>query len=268
MNPDIILHRVDAGNYWTDGGAMLGVLPRALWDKKVTTDERHRKQLNLNLLLIKTGDRVILVDTGLGNRLTDKQRDIYRPSSFLLPASLGKLGVRDADITDVVLTHLHFDHAGGIVTGFGDRDMLTFPKAKHWIQSQEWEIAKNPDGLNRASYLFEQQLALLEARGKHELIDGDVEIAPGVKLVKDGGHSVGSQIVEIDAPSGFYIYAADIVPTLFHVSPAVTSAYDICREDTFKAKQYIFARLKEKNGILLLNHDLQRWELTAAELKL
>lgn len=267
MKPDISLHRIDAGNYWTDGGAMLGVLPRAIWEKSVQTDERHRKNLALNLLLVKTPERVILVDTGLGNRLSEKQRDIYRPSAFLLPASLAELGIRDADVTDVVLTHLHFDHAGGIITGFGDHDALTFPKARHWIQRQEWETAKNPDGLNRAAYDFAQQLALLETRGKQELIDSNTEIAPGVTLTKTGGHTCGSQIVEIDSARGFFIYAADIMPTLFHVSPAVTSAYDVCREDTFKAKQYIYSRLKERNGSLLLNHDLQRWELPAASLK-
>ncbi len=268
MKPDLSLHKIDAGNYWTDGGAMLGVLPRAIWGKRVQTDERHRKNLALNLLLIRGQDRVIIVDTGLGNRLSEKQRDIYRPSPFLLPASLAALGIRDSNVTDVVLTHLHFDHAGGIITGFGDHDALTFPQARHWIQKREWEIAKNPDGLNRAAYNFEQQLALLEVRGRQELIDGTVEIAPGVTLVQTGGHTLGSQIVEIDSAAGFHIYAADIIPTMFHTSLAVTSAYDVCREDTFKAKQYIYARLKEKNGTLLLNHDLNRWEVDAADLKL
>jgi glyoxylase-like metal-dependent hydrolase (beta-lactamase superfamily II) len=261
------LHRINAGDYWTDGGAMLGVLPRAIWGKTVHTDERHRKNLALNLLLIKVDGHVILVDTGLGNRLTDQQRDIYRPSSFLLPAALAEVGVRDTDVTDVVLTHLHFDHAGGIVTGFGDMDRLTFPKARHWIQRVEWETAKNPDGLNRAANNFEQQLTLLEERGRQEIIEGDREIAPGVRLVLTGGHTAGSQIVEIDLPTGFYIYPADIIPTMFHTSPAVTSAYDVCRKDTFKAKQYIYALLKEKQGVLLLNHDPRHWEIPVADLR-
>ncbi len=261
------LHRVSAGDYWTDGGAMLGVLPRAIWGKTVTTDERHRKNLALNLLLIFSEGRVILVDTGLGNRLTDKQRDIYKPSSFLLPASLTELGVCDSDVTDVVLTHLHFDHAGGIVTGFGDFDRLTFPKARHWIQQVEWDTARNPDGLNRAAYAFEQQLALLADSGKYELIDGDREIAPGVTLTHTGGHTNGSQIVEIQADSGFCIYPADIVPTMFHTALAVTSAYDVCRKDTVKAKQYIYSKLKERQGSLLLNHDLNRWEIPASDLR-
>lgn len=261
------LHQVSAGDYWTDGGAMLGVLPRAIWGRSVHTDERHRNNLALNLLLIFAEGRVILVDTGLGNRLTEKQRDIYRPSSFLLPASLAELGIRDRDVTDVVLTHLHFDHAGGIITGFGDQDRLTFPKARHWIQKTEWETAKNPDGMNRAAYNFEQQLALLEESGRFELIEGQAEIAPGVTLTHTGGHTAGSQIVEVQTPSAFYIYPADIIPTFFHTALAVTSAYDVCRTDTCAAKQYIYKQLKEKQGILLLNHDLQRWEVPVADLR-
>ncbi len=246
---------------------MLGVLPRAIWNGSTQTDERHRKKLALNCLLIKAPERNILVDTGLGNNLTPKQRDIYNPSQFMLPASLGKLGVRDRDVTDVVLTHLHFDHAGGIVTAFRDIERLTFPHAVHWIQSTEWEIARNPDGLNRAAYRFEQQLALLEKRGRIELVDGTREIVPGITLVRKGGHTLGSQIVEIDTDSGFYIYAADIIPTFFHVTPAVTSAYDVSRKDTYEAKQYIYSRLKEKQGTLLLNHDLERWEIPISALK-
>ena len=262
------LHKVSAGDYWTDGGAMLGVLPRAIWGKTVHTDERHRKNLALNLLLIRAEGRVILVDTGLGNRLTDKQRDIYKPSNFLLPVSLSALGIKDEDVTDVVLTHLHFDHAGGIVTGFADRDRLTFPKARHWIQKIEWDTAKNPDGLNRAAYAFAQQLSLLEDSERLELIEGDREIAPGVTLTLTGGHTNGSQIVEIESPDGYYVYPADIVPTMFHTALAVTSAYDVCRKDTVQAKQYIYSRLKEKQGILLLNHDLNRWEVHVSELKI
>jgi glyoxylase-like metal-dependent hydrolase (beta-lactamase superfamily II) len=265
MTPE--LHRINAGDYWTDGGAMLGVLPRAIWGRTEQTDERHRKRLALNLLLIRSADRIILVDTGIGNRLTDRQQDIYRPSPWLLPSSLAEFGIRDVDVTDVVLTHLHFDHAGGIVTGFNDTDRLTFPRARHWIQNAEWETAKNPDGLNKAAYCFEQQFSRLETHGKLELLEGDAEIAPSVMLRRTGGHTTGSQIVEIDALTGFYIYAADIIPTMFHTAPSVTSAYDVCRKDTFKAKQDIFAKLKEKQGTLLLNHDLNRWEVPVSDLK-
>jgi len=262
-----MLAKLDGGNYWTDGGAMMGVLPWSIWGKTVTLDERRRKQLSLNLLLIIVPGHVIVVDTGIGNRLHPKLQEIYRPTPFMLPISLAEQGIRDEDVTDVVLTHLHFDHAGGVVTGFGDTDRLTFPKARHWVQKAEWDIAKNPDGVNRAAYDFEHQLALLEARHRVQIIEGDANIAPGVDLKLVGGHSVGSQIVEVDTPDGFYIYPTDIVPTMFHTSPAVTSAYDLNRKDTFKAKQYIYSRLKEKQGTLLLNHDMHRWDVPIGELR-
>lgn len=263
----VTLHKVCAGHYWTDGGAMLGVLPWAIWHRQTEVDERRRKQLALNLLLIRAEGRVILADTGLGNRLSEKHRDIYRSSEFLLPVSLAELGIRDKDVTDVILTHLHFDHAGGIVSGFSDGGRLTFPKARHWIQTAEWQMARNPDGLNQAAYNFPHQLGLLEEKAKYELVDGEAEIAPGIRLVKVGGHTVGSQIIEIDCDAGFFIYAGDIVPTLFHTSMSITSAYDVCRKDTFRAKQYVYQRLKERQGTLLLNHDQEHWEIPAANLK-
>ena len=261
------LFKVFAGYYWSDGGAFMGVLPYSIWSQKVSTDERRRQLLNLNLLLIVSEDRRILVDTGLGNRLSDKQKEIYQPGDFILPTSLSELGYRDADITDVIMTHLHFDHAGGIVTGFGDFDQLTFPHARYWIQASEWEIAKNPDGLNKAAYAFEHQLALLEASGQYSLIEEEMEIAPGVTCIRTGGHTTGSQIVQIDSPDGFYIYPGDIIPTMFHTSPAITSAYDVCRKDTFKAKQMIYNRLKKHKGFLLLDHDTRKWEVPISELR-
>jgi len=261
------IFKVHAGHYWSDGGAFLGVLPYAIWGKKIQTDEKRRRRLDLNLLLIVSGDRRILIDTGVGNRLSDKQEEIYRPSEFASPAALAELGFRDRDITDVIMTHLHFDHAGGIITSFGTQDVLTFPKAKYWIQKDEWDMAKAPDTTNQAAYAFEHQLALLEHHGKLELIEGELEIAEGVTCVKTGGHSVGSQFVQIDSPEGFYIYAGDIIPTSFHISPAVTSAYDVCRSDTVAGKKLIYDRLKAKSGILLLNHDTTFWELPISDLK-
>lgn len=263
-----VLHKVYAGHYWSDGGALNGVLPWSIWGQTTPTDERRRQQMDLNLLLIMDHDRVILVDTGLGNRLSDKQKDIYRPSEFMLPASLAELGLRDIDITDVIMTHLHFDHAGGIVTGFGELDALTFPNACYWIQSSEWQIAKEPDGLNKAAYDFEHQLSLLESSGNFSLLDGDAEICEGVRVKLVGGHTIGSQIIEIDAEDGFYIYPGDIIATKFHTSPAITSAYDVNRKQTFEAKKYIYATLKEKQGALLLDHDTKHWKMNLEDLRI
>ncbi len=261
------LSKIYAGSYWSDGGALMGVLPWNLWHSKVATDEKRRVQMSLNLLLIETDERKILVDTGLGNRLTEKQTKIYNPSAFVLPASLGGLGIKDKDITDVVMTHLHFDHAGGIISDIAGRDLLTFPRARYWIQAQEWNMAKEPDALNRAAYSFEQQLALLERKGNLMLVDGDTEICEGVFLKHTGGHTVGSQIVEITTDEGFYIYAGDIIATMLHLSAPITSAYDISRAQTFEAKCYIYERLRENRGHLLLDHDNEAWMIGVDELK-
>ncbi len=261
------IHKVLAGHYWSDGGAFMGVLPYALWKEKATLDDRRRQKLNLNLLLIYSEGRWILVDTGLGNRLSEKQIQIYQPSEFLLPLALSELGIKDSDITDVIMTHLHFDHAGGVITGFGDHDGLTFPEATYWIQKSEWEMAKNPDELNMAAYSFEHQLSLLEMQGKLRLIEAEVEVAKGVRAVWSGGHTVGHQYVQIDFGDQFYIYAGDIIPTWFHTSLAITSAYDVSRKETFAAKKQIYARLKERGGSLLLDHDLNSWEIPIGSLR-
>ncbi|MDZ4181346.1 MAG: hypothetical protein U1B83_00610 [Candidatus Cloacimonadaceae bacterium] len=121
--------------------------------------------------------------------------------------------------------------------------------------------------MNRAAYFFKHQLSLLEAEGTINLVDGDSEICPGVSVTFSGGHSVGHQIVEIDSPEGYYIYAGDIIPTMFHTSASVTSAYDVCRKDSFKAKQYIYAKLKEKQGFLLLDHDNDKWAIPIGDLR-
>lgn len=261
------IFKIHAGHYWSDSGALMGVLPYAIWNSEFQTDEKRRKKMDLNLLLIVTPDRRILVDTGLGNRLSEKQKEIYRPSDFVLPATLGELGYRDKDITDVVMTHLHFDHAGGIITAFLDTDRLTFPNAKYWIQKEEWEMAKNPDSTNKAAYDFEHQLALLETSGDFTLIDGEQEIAPGVICIKTGGHTIGHQAVSIEADDGYYIYAGDIVATKFHSSLAITSAYDIYRAETVESKRMLYRRLKERDGYLLLNHDPNVWQIPVSDLK-
>jgi len=259
------IHKVYAGCYWSDGGALMGVLPWSIWSKRVETDDRHRLRMALNLLLIRSEDRNILVDTGLGNMLSEKQHKIYNPDEFMLPVSLGELGIRDIEITDVVMSHLHFDHAGGICSEVLGKKVLTFPSATYWIQKLEWEMANNPDGLNRAAY-DKAQYELLAEEGKINLIEQDTTIAKGVKLVHTGGHTVGSQIVEIKTDKGFYIYPADIIPTMMHTHLPVTSAYDINREDTYKAKLYIYDTLKSHDGYLLLDHDNDIWEIPITEL--
>ncbi len=244
----------------------MGVLPYFIWQDKVTLDERHRLRMNLNLLLIQTDGKNILVDTGIGNRLNKRRKEIYSPSEYLLPDNLKALELNPEDITDIIMTHLHFDHAGGIVTDKGGMDFLTFPNATFHIQTKEWQMAKNPDKLNKAAYQFEHQLALLESSGKLNLVDGTAEIAKDVFVHLTGGHSVGHQIIEVIKDNKPHIYAGDIIPTRFHLPPAVTSGYDVSRADSFAAKQMIYDKLSASDGFLLLDHDVNEWQLPFSEI--
>lgn len=260
------LHQVLAGYYWTDAGAFMGVLPYFIWHDRVELDERHRLKMHLNLLLIQTEDRNILVDTGVGNRLNKRRKEIYNPSEFMLPERLRALGLKLEDITDIIMTHLHFDHAGGIITDTDGMDSLTFPNATFHIQNKEWQMAKNPDKLNKAAYQFEHQLALLEQDGKIDLVDGTAEIAQDVFVHLTGGHSVGHQMIEVIKDNQPYIYAGDIIPTRFHLPSAITSGYDVSRADSFAAKQMIYDKLRATDGFLLLDHDVNEWQLSFSEL--
>jgi glyoxylase-like metal-dependent hydrolase (beta-lactamase superfamily II) len=206
------------------------------------------------------------VDTGIGNRLSKRRTEIYNPSAFELPNNLKALGVEPNSITDVILTHLHFDHAGGVVSAQDGTDVLTFPKAVYHIQSREWSMAKNPDKLNAAAYQFEHQLSLLASEGNLHFLEGEAEIAPNVFVRLVGGHTVGMQIVEVLQDGIPYIYAGDIIPTRFHLPLAITSSYDVSREDSVAAKQLIYDKLTTGNGFLLLDHDTASWQLPISEI--
>jgi len=236
----------------------MGVLPKSLWQKFLETDEKNRIQFALNLLLIQVNEKNILVDTGIGNKITDKNRKIYNPSEFVLLDNLEQIEVSRFDINFVILTHLHFDHAGGIVSIFNEKKELTFPNAVHIFQEKEWEMAKNPDELNKPGYNFKDDLRLLEESGKFQTIDGDYELFQEIKLGLVGGHSEGSQIVRIESEGQLAYYAGDIICFESHLHPGISTTYDICRKQTFKTKMQILDELKERKGILFFDHDMKK----------
>ncbi len=233
----------------------MGVMPRALWEKTIEIDRLHRQRIRINLLLIKHNERLILIDSGIGNKLPDKLKKIYNYSDFILPESLESEGYIPEDITDVILTHLHFDHAGGLISIDNEEKRLTFPNAVHWIQKDEWNIAKNPDALNKAAYNYERDLSLLEDEGTINLVNGDLELYKGIEVKKVGGHTEGFQIIEIETATHRAIYAGDIIPTQHHIDLPVISAYDISRKDSYKAKEYIL----NSNSTVYFSHDPEIW---------
>jgi len=224
----------------------------------VKTDNRNRIELALNSLLIRSENKNILIDAGLGNTISDKVNKIYSPSKFKLLDSLKKIGLSRNDIDIVVLTHLHFDHAGGVTYFINGKTELTFPNALHIFQKKEWEIAKHPDDLNKASYNFEKDLIILEESGKYQLIEGDYQLTNEVTLELAGGHSEGMQVVRIESENELAYYPGDILPMEVNRHLAVTTAFDLNRNDTFNAKKKILKEIKERAGLIFLEHDTNK----------
>jgi len=236
----------------------MGVMPKALWNKLIQTDHKNRIELAFNSLLISSENKNILVDTGLGNIISEKINKIYSPSKFILLESLAEHGLSRHDIDIVILTHLHFDHVGGVISKIDGLEQLTFPRAIHYIQKKEWKIAKEPDELNKASYNFERDLKLLEKSGMYKLIEGKYRLTEDIILELTGGHSEGTQVVRIESGDELAYYPGDIIPLEINRYPAVTTAFDINRKDTFAAKMKILKEIKQKNGIIFLSHDVNK----------
>ncbi|MEO0078237.1 MAG: MBL fold metallo-hydrolase, partial [candidate division WOR-3 bacterium] len=189
---DFDLYSLSDGFFGLDGGAMFGVVPRPLWEKTNPPDDRNRIRLALRPLLIVAGPNRVLVDTGIGNKWDIKGRDIYRiEKTETLDGSLARLRLTPEDITHVVLTHLHFDHAGGATRlDSNGQSVPSFPNARYLIQRTEWEDAVRPNRRSRAAYLPENFLPLEEA-GLLQLVNGTTEVMPGIELLHVGGHTRG-----------------------------------------------------------------------------
>jgi|SRR5690554_3190618 len=245
----------DAGGFKSDAGAGMGVLPRVVWEKNLTADTRQRIRFATNLMLIRTTEPNILIDTGIGYFPDEKIRKIYSPEPARLLESIERCGCSRDDIDFLILTHLHHDHIGGILNVVNEQEELMFPKAKHIIQKKEWETAINPDELNRAAYRFDRPIKLLQKSDKLLIIDGEYLISPEIKICLAGGHSNGTQIIRIESKNNLCYYPGDIIPHELHLQLPVTSAYDVNRYNTFLTKKAILNELKKRGGYLILNHQ-------------
>ena len=187
------------GRFKLDGGAMFGVVPKVFWEQHHPADEKNRIDLDLRCLLVETADRRILVDTGIGDRWDAKKVAVFaierRPNQLV--AELAEAGLTRDSITDVVLTHLHFDHCGGMLSEVDGAFEPTFPQARHWVQRKHWEWAQQPSERDRASFRPDD-FRLLQEKGQLQLVDGAQEFMPGVRAVPVNGHTPGQQMVEFE----------------------------------------------------------------------
>ncbi len=250
------------GRFRLDGGAMFGVVPKNLWQRKEPADEHNRISLALGCLLITTpSGRRILVDTGLSSKYDANPKflgvyQVERPVT--LRAELKELGLSPSDIGLVINTHLHFDHAGGD-TEFADsgRPVPAFPKAKYLVQKQEWADATSPHERNQASYM-EENYAPLEDAKVLELVEGEYEVEPGLKVVRSGGHTLGHQCVRIESEGETAVYLGDLIPTRAHVPLPWIMAYDLYPVDTLQVKREWLEKASAENWTLLFQHDIGR----------
>lgn len=244
------------GTIKVDGGSIFGQVPRVLWEQLAMPDRQNRITLGLNCLLVQHGDRRIIVDTGVGTKHTEGIKKRYGLGTSHLTRELRNRGLTPKDITAVVLTHLHFDHCGGSTRL--DRSgvpVSTFPAATYYVQRAAWEEAISPNERAKASYYGDDFLPL-EQRGQLCLLDGDTEIAPGIRVKVTGGHSHGHQMVLVNYGGERVAFLGDLIPTHHHLQLPYIASVDQFPEDTLAAKRALLEEAERCGWLLVFSHGV------------
>lgn len=241
------------GTYPIDGGAFFGVVPKVLWSKRMAPDERNFITAGLNSLLIRTGDRNVLVETGIGNKLSDKLVKVYGQPAKLLDR-LAATGLSPDDIDIVINTHLHFDHCGWNTVLRGDRIVPTFPKATYYVQEGEWQHARLQLERDRVSYLSPNYDPLVES-GQMKLLRGDQEIIPGISVKVFPGHTGNMQAVIVTSGGKTACYISDLIPTSAHVDLTWVMSYDVYPLQTIASRKRYYADALPGHWTTIFTHD-------------
>ncbi|HTO92604.1 MAG TPA: MBL fold metallo-hydrolase [Candidatus Sulfotelmatobacter sp.] len=247
---------IETGYLWLDGGSMFGSVPKPLWAKLQPPDERNRIRLAMRCLLLDGYGRRVLVDIGIGDKFPPKLADIYRVEheQHDLERSLAAQGLDPRDVTDVVLTHLHFDHAGGSTKRAGDRLVPTLPRARYHVQARNLENARHSNLRERASYLSENFEPLVEA-GVLNLMEGPQRPWPEVELLLAEGHTRGQQLLRVGGPEEALYFVADLIPTASHVRIPFVMGYDVAAIETMTEKRALLERAHRERSWIFLEHD-------------
>lgn len=241
-----------------DAGAVFGLVPRVMWEPVVgreNIDRDHRIELGLNCLLVRSGDDVVVIETGMGNKLTGSLREKVFPGDYgRLLDDLGRAGVRPGDVTAVANTHLHADHCGWNTVREGDELRPTFPNARYFIEAGEYEAAMHPNERTRATYLAEN-FEPLERAGQLELIEGEREIAPGIRFIPTPGHTADHAAIVISSQGSTAYYLGDMVQHAMQIERnAWLSAFDVLPLVSLETKKRLFEQAIRENALLMCTH--------------
>ena len=256
------LHSIETGNFKLDGGAMFGVVPKVLWNRTSPADSYNRIDIAARSLLIEDGDRLILIDTGMGDKQPEKFFQHYGLwGDFSLDRSLSAAGFTREDITDVFLTHLHFDHCGGAVRWNKNKTAyeLSFPNANYWSNKAHWEWATNPNDREKASFL-EENLLPIEESGRLKFIEKSeadfvAKTALGFGVLFVDGHTEKQMIPHISYKGKTLVFTADLLPTAGHIPLPYIMGYDVRPLCSLKEKKRFLDRAANENFLLFMQHD-------------
>ena len=255
------IHAIQAGGQKLDGGAMFGVVPKPLWERKIKPDDRNRIALGMRCLLVEHESGLILIDTGAGNKESDKFHDIYgvenagENDATQLEDGLRDLRMQPSDVSLVINTHLHFDHAGGNTRRTADgRIVLSFPNARYVVQRGEYEYATHTNERTGASY-FPHNFTPIRDAGRIALVDGETEVAKGITVVPTPGHVPFHQSIRLESDGDVAFYLGDLVPTVHHLPLPWIMGYDVEPLRTLETKREILTRAAAEDWIMIFEHD-------------
>jgi len=250
---------LEGGSFRVDGGAMFGVVPRVLWEKRAQPDSHNRVELAVNSLLIEGGGRVVLVDPGIGKREMERFGRHYaiQPEGGV-NRGLENMGLTPDAVDLVINTHLHWDHSGAdLVPLPGGGAVPAYPNALYLVQQGEWESACHPDEITRASYLFQDDTTLLRT-GRLEVLHGDCEIVPGIRVIRTPGHTPYHQSVLVESGGEALLYLGDLIPTVSHLPLPDITALDLEPSRTLSTKKRILRSAGEKGWFLAFCHEKEK----------
>ena len=252
------LHTINTGNLKLDGGAMFGVVPKSLWSKKYPADENNLCNWSMRCLLVEDGDRKVLIDNGFGDKQDEKfTRHFHLNGDDTLESSLANLGLTTDDITDVLLTHLHFDHCGGSIKYNENRSKLipAFKNATYWTSKTQWEWATNPNRREKASFLKENIYPIRES-GQLKFIEKEGNLFPNISVRFYNGHTEGQVIPFINYKGKTVVFVADLLPSAVHIPLSWILSYDMQPLVTLAEKEAFLNEAVENDYILFLEHDI------------